>query len=236
MDLRQLGWHLLDDPVEPQEEKLCLMLASPVGLSFAEWLALLGAAQPLRRHILLLGVAGPAERARLLRLGFGDVLGLEFSLAEVEARALRVDLLAGAMSRFRQIGQLQLDLLARDGLVASRPVGLHPREFAILWRLADLPGLAVSVLDLLSDVWRMRFRPETNTVAVHVCRVRAKLRLAGLCGLIETMPDGSYRLALENAAAPLPFVALTDDLGLDGYLRLSEEHSNKQQQDERHEA
>lgn len=140
---------------------------------------------------------------------------------------------AQAVPRCRQVGQLRLDLLRRDAVVAGRSLGLHPREFALLWRLADAPGLPVSASALIGDVWRMAFRPETNSLAVHVSRLRAKLRLAGLDGVIETLPDGSYRLTcgLAPFRPTLPVAAATGNLALDAYLRLGEERSEQQQPD-----
>ena len=99
-------------------------------------------------------------------------------------------------------------------------MGLHPREFLLLWRLADDPGRAVAASQLRGDVWRLAFRPETNSLAVHVSRLRAKLRIAGLDGLIQTLPGGAYRLAGELLR---PGLALPADLGLDAHLRLGEE-------------
>ena len=107
----------------------------------------------------------------------------------------------------------------RDAFVAGRGAGLHPREFLLLWRLAEEPGSAVPASELRSDVWRLAFRPETNSLAVHVSRLRSKLRTAGLDGLIETVADGGYRLAEEILR---PAIALHDG-GLDAHLRLGEE-------------
>jgi two-component system, OmpR family, response regulator len=156
---------------------------------FADWLL-----QPQRALVLLTGVDDADAKARLLRLGFGDVVDSQTSLREIEARAMRIAAHAGALPRTRQIGQLRLDLFARDGFVGGRPLGLHPREFALVWRLADSPGVAVSKKALVRDVWRMAHVPDTNSLAVHVFRLRAKLIVAGLEGLIKTALAGGYYL------------------------------------------
>ncbi|WP_374284777.1 winged helix-turn-helix domain-containing protein [Novosphingobium sp.] len=219
-DLRRLGWRLTERVRTAGDDELHPLLAMPHGLAFAEWLALTGAAPRRRARILMLGVGCSEERARLLRLGFGDALPPGAQLEEVEARALQRIERAGALPRHRQLGALRLDLLARDGMLAGRGLALHPREFALLWRLSDEPGTPVSAEVLLRDVWRLSFRPETNSLAVHISRLRAKLRVAGLDGLIETLPDGAYRLA-QPGALPLP--PASGKLALDGYLRLGEE-------------
>ena len=131
-------------------------------------------------------------------------MGSQTSLREIEARAMRIAAHARALPRTRDIGPLRLDLFARDGFVAHRALGLHPREFALVWRLAETPGVAVSKKALVRDVWRMAHVPDTNSLAVHVFRLRAKLAIAGLAGLIKTEPGGGYRL---DRVAPVADVA-----------------------------
>lgn len=235
-DLRRLGWQLLEARGACGEGESHPLLVRPEGLVFAEWLKLCGTTPSERKWTVMLGVADGQERARLLRLGFGDALSQGASLEELEQRVLRLAEQAQALPRSRRHGPLQLDLLAREAFVAGRAVGLHPREFALLWRLAESAGEPVGPGELLGDVWRLTFRPETNSLAVHISRLRAKLRLSGADGLIETMPDGAYRLTDRQAPAlPLP----TGNLLLDDPERLREESgedSLRMRQDDNHAA
>ncbi len=96
------------------------------------------------------------------------------------------------LPRFRAVGEVTLDLFHRDGRVDDHWLGFHPREFELFWRLAETPGKRVSKRQLLSEVWRINFEPETNSVAVHVARVRSKLEAYGLTALLATHPDGGY--------------------------------------------
>lgn len=105
--------------------------------------------------------------------------------------------------RFREAGEVTLDLFHRDGRVDDRWLGFHPREFELLWRLAEQPGQRVSKRQLLSEVWRINFEPETNSVAVHVARVRSKLEPFGLTPILATHPDGGYYLNVP--ANPIDF-------------------------------
>ncbi|MEN9683983.1 MAG: hypothetical protein RLZZ427_1734 [Pseudomonadota bacterium] len=234
-DLRRLGWRLLDAPARAG------VLLQPRS---AQPVPLLIPHDALRRYwrrfdlvdpalcdwVLVLGVADPDERARLLRRGFGDAMADDPDplgmIHEVEARALRLIARANAVPRWRRIGAVQLDLLARDAIVAGRVVGLHPREFALLWRLADQPGCAVPPAALLGDVWRLTFRPETNSLAVHISRLRTKLRLVGIVGLIETQADGGYRLVCpgDDASEDEEQGAAAKQFALDAYVRLGKEH------------
>ena len=98
------------------------------------------------------------------------------------------------MPRHVRAGPVMLDLFHRDGNVAGDWLGLHPREFELLWRLAESPRQRLSRRRLLAEVWRINHDPETNRVEVHVARVRAKLRVFGLSWLIATDPEGGYLL------------------------------------------
>jgi two-component system, OmpR family, response regulator len=99
------------------------------------------------------------------------------------------------VARRRELGPVTLDLLHRDARAGRGWLSLHPREFELLWRLAEQPGERVSRARLLREVWRLDFEPGTNTVEVHVSRLRAKLAGAGIAGLVETDPQGGYRLS-----------------------------------------
>lgn len=216
-DLREHGWRL--EPVEtPSDDPVFPVLLSD--LSFA--LAL--RSRRARAGIALVGVAEPIERAHMLALGFGEVLAPSTSLAELAERLRRLTRALAAVPRRRQHGRLQLDLLVREGYVSDRRLGLHPREFALLWRLAETPGEPVSADGLLSEIWQLNFKPQTNSLAVHVCRLRAKLAVAGLAQIIRTAPSGSYVLAagaVVTEPAGCAATALSGDVsGLDEHVRI----------------
>ncbi|KUO51492.1 MAG: hypothetical protein APF78_03985 [Sphingomonadales bacterium BRH_c3] len=96
--------------------------------------------------------------------------------------------------RFIEVGDVTLDLFHRDGRVDDRWLHLHPREFELLWRLALSPGQPLTRKQLLAEVWRIKQEPGTNSVAVHVARVRGKLGQFGLGWMLVTHPEGGYYL------------------------------------------
>jgi len=187
-DLRKQGWTLAAQP--PGE--VCLV-DMRFGRSGGR------SVQPGRECdpalCLFLGVTSGPERARLLESGAGDAIATA-ALPEIAARARRIAEGRDRLPRYRAAGPLTLDLLHRDARRADRWLALHPREFGLLWRLAERPGECVSRASLLREVWRIEFEPGTNTVEVHVSRLRAKLAAAGLRELVETAPRGGYRVAL----------------------------------------
>lgn len=193
-DLRRCGWRLLVDQGAGLGHAPLLVYRP--ALTTSNWLGLLGRqGGGLRGRMVLIGIGDPGERGRLLKLGFGDVVSSGVTLDELDVRAGRIAAQADLMPRRRQCGPLLLDLFVRDAFVGSRPLGLHPREFSLLWRLVELAGQPVAKQALVADVWRLGHVPETNSIAVHVSRLRAKLALAGLEDLIETVPGEGYRLA-----------------------------------------
>jgi len=97
------------------------------------------------------------------------------------------------IARWLDAGPLRLDLFHRDACIRGRWLALHPREFALLWRLAETPGRTVSQRALLADVWRLSFEPGSNRVAVHIARLRRKLAPHGLDAMVATDGPG-YRL------------------------------------------
>lgn len=198
-DLRRFGWSH-DDRAQ----------AGP-----GTWIAIATVAKsgmlafPDRRDLtVLLGVADSIRRARLLAAGFGEVVGPDIIVDELAMRADRLLKRSRLLPRERLVSGLRLDLLTREAYAGRQALGLYPREFALLWRLAEEPGEPVSKRALLSDVWELGFEPETNSLAVHVSRLRRKLADQGITRLIETEADGGYRLSpsafmLHEAYSPL---------------------------------
>lgn len=102
------------------------------------------------------------------------------------------------LPRFIQLGCLRLDLFHRDAKIAKQWARLHPREFEVLWRLAETPGQTLSRRKLLADVWRLDYDGESNRVEVNISRIRSKLHVFKLAWMIETNPEGGYRLITET--------------------------------------
>ena len=162
-------------------------------------------------------VGEPGERAALLALGCAEALPASVGLRELAARARRVDEMFGLLPRWRELGPLTLDLFHRDARHGHRWLHLHPREFGVLWRLSDTPGQRVTRRDLLEDVWRLSHDPQTNSVEVHISRLRAKLAAAGCAHLVATVPEGGYRLTSDQ---PLMFARQPAEAdALDRYVR-----------------
>jgi len=215
-DLRRFGWTLCDGVSGCRAECRHVLIADVGELSAQKRADMAEADRPAWR-LIMLGVEQAAERADLLRLGCAEALQAKISVRELEARTSRVNEMFGMLPRWRTIGPLTLDLFHRDCRHGSQWLGLHPREFGLIWRLSDTPGLQVTRRQLLEDVWRLNHEPETNSVEVHVSRLRSKLAQAGCADLIQTVPEGGYRLVEDNILTPVKTEPQAD--ALDRYLR-----------------
>jgi len=215
-DLRLLGWELAARDGGPAHP--CVFDGRERSRP-SDWRRL-----PHAALTIAVGVACGEERTAMLAAGLGEALPMQVALGELSVRMSRLALGAGALPRKRRIGPIVLDLLHRDALFESggadgRWLALHPREFALLWRLADAPGERVPRERLLTDVWRLEHMPATNSLEVHISRLRAKLAVARAAWLVVTDPRGGYRLACANretgwtASAPIPTLADADPSG-----------------------
>ncbi|NWK95448.1 transcriptional regulator [Sphingobium lactosutens] len=141
--------------------------------------------------ILWQGVDDPAERARALEGGVHDVVGPWMHEAETVARIVR---LVQVRQPQLALGDLLIHLMDRRVTRAGRPVSLLAREYALLLYLARRPGEAVSRVELLRAVWRLDFDPGTNSVEVHMLRLRAKLDRGFPRPMLLTVKGQGYML------------------------------------------
>jgi len=80
------------------------------------------------------------------------------------------------LPRFLVCGDLTLDYLYRDVRIDTEWVRLSPREFDLVWYLVGQSGNVVSTSAIWKEVWRDEPVPNSNSIAVHISRIRTKLR------------------------------------------------------------
>jgi two-component system copper resistance phosphate regulon response regulator CusR len=134
------------------------------------------------------------DRVQGLNLGADDYIVKPFEFSELVAR-LRAVLRRSYRGEPVQIGDLSLDPQVRRVQRNGQTIDLTPREFDVLWVLAQAGGRPVSQKELLSRVWAIDFDPETKHVEVHVHRLRKKLGAGGRIQ-IDTVYGEGYRLRL----------------------------------------
>jgi DNA-binding response OmpR family regulator len=116
------------------------------------------------------------DRVAGLDLGADDYVPKPFAIDELVARMrARLRPHADATQTKLNVGDLELDLIARRARLTGKIVELTTREFALLEMLMRHAGQAVSRSDLLSNVWGLDFDPRSNLVDVYIRYLRRKL-------------------------------------------------------------
>ncbi len=143
-------------------------------------ISLVKRARAARRElpVLFLSAKGSVEdRVRGLQAGGDDYLTKPFAFSELLARVQALIRRATAAPEATRLtaGDVSLDLVSRAVTCAGAPVGLQPREFALLAFLLRHAGRPVSKTMILEHVWDYSFDPQTNVVDVVMSRLRAKI-------------------------------------------------------------
>jgi DNA-binding response OmpR family regulator len=129
--------------------------------------------------IMLTAKGEETDRILGLQLGADDYVTKPFSPREVVARVQAVLRRAGN-AQTPPGGALVFDDLTIDGRsrVVTRggePVHLTRKEFDLLFHLASRPGGTFTRSQLLEDVWDFAWDGDTQTVTVHIRRLRQKI-------------------------------------------------------------
>jgi len=163
------------------------------GLSMVEALRKLGDNTP----VLFLSALGEIhDRVSGLNAGGDDYLVKPYALAElvarVEALARRKE--SGGVQTLLKIGDLEMDLIAREVRRAGVEIDLQPREFQLLEFLMRHGGQSVTRTMLLEKVWEYHFDPQTNVIDVHISRLRGKIDKGFDKPMLQTVRGAGYRL------------------------------------------
>ena len=157
----------------------------------------------LHTPILML-TARDAVEARIAGLDSGadDYLTKPFDLGELLAR-LRALIRRGAQPVRRSsvsVGDLRLDMKARQAFRDGRPILLTAREYALLEHLALHAGEVVGRADIAEHVWDSTYEAQSNVIDVCIQRLRRKIDRPGMPSSIVTRRGEGYMLL--GAAAP----------------------------------
>lgn len=114
---------------------------------------------------------------RTLDAGADDYLVKPFSVDQLEARVRAVLRRTGGEGRQGplMVGDLAIDVAAREARLDGEPIDLSPKEFDVLRFLAERVGEVVSKRELLAEVWRQPYGGSEKTVDVHISWLRKKL-------------------------------------------------------------
>jgi two-component system, OmpR family, KDP operon response regulator KdpE len=146
--------------------------------------------------IVLSAVGDESEKVAALDAGADDYVtkpfGLDELLARLRAALRRVD---GAAEPVFEVGELRVDLAAREVTFAGAPVQLTPHEFALLALLARNEGKLLTHRAILEEVWGHAYNAESHYLHVYVSQLRRKLEPEpSRPRYILTEPGAGYRL------------------------------------------
>ncbi|MGF6920541.1 response regulator [Paraburkholderia sp. 40] len=136
------------------------------------------------------------DRVKGLQTGGDDYLTKPFALTELLARVgALIRRATGATEPTRLVvGELTLDLLAREVSRGDHRLDLQPRELSLLEYLMRNANRPVSKTMILEHVWDYSFEPQTNVVDVLVCRLRNKVDRDFPVKMIHTIRGVGYVL------------------------------------------
>jgi DNA-binding response OmpR family regulator len=174
-----------------------------LGLPDGDGLVVLTAARRTRKAlpILILTARDAVEdRVAGLNAGADDYLTKPFAMTELIARIkalLRRP--GGVLGITLEAGNLRLDTVGRELMVAGRPVHLSRRELAILEQMLRRFGRTVPKAVLEEKLYGIDEEPDSNTIPVHVHHLRRQLQTAGASLAIHTIRGVGYILAETRA-------------------------------------
>ncbi|RJQ25844.1 MAG: DNA-binding response regulator [Peptococcaceae bacterium] len=153
--------------------------------------------------IMLTAREAEIDRVLGLELGADDYVVKPFSPRELVARVKAVLRRTGKVEeqgerkdkiKVLHYSNITIDPSSRAVAVLDQPVSLTPKEFELLYYMANSPGRVFSREKLLEAVWGYEFFGDARTVDTHVNRLREKLaRVSGSPSFITTVWGVGYK-------------------------------------------
>jgi DNA-binding response OmpR family regulator len=141
--------------------------------------------------LMLSAKDGEYDQADGLDYGADDYLTKPFSFVVLLARLRAlVRRKLPARPAIMTVGEVTLDPATHEVERAGSPVGLTPREYALLEYFLRHPGRVVSKTELLDNVWDASEDTDPNAVEVYVGYLRRKVGR----GVLLTVRGAGYRL------------------------------------------
>ncbi len=154
--------------------------------------------------IIVLSARGQ-ERDKIAALDAGadDYLTKPFGVGELLAR-IRVALRHAQQAAdtdeqsLFEVGDLKVDLIRRQVIVANEEVHLTPIEYNLLKTLVQHAGKVVTQTQLLKEVWGPAYVAESHYLRVYMSQLRRKIEVdPARPRYLLTEPGVGYRLKVE---------------------------------------
>lgn len=129
--------------------------------------------------ILLTAKTADMDKLMGFESGADDYITKPFNILELKARIRSLLRRAGQSStsvgNLLTIGNITLDLDARNAYRSGEPVDLTAKEFDVIEFLMKNPNHVYSRESLLDTIWVYEYRSDIRTLDVHIRRLREKL-------------------------------------------------------------
>lgn len=150
--------------------------------------------------VFLSALGEELDRVQGLRIGGDDYIVKPFSprelMARIEAILRRTKPLASTQPQdMLQFGNLRIDARGRAVYVNGEEITLTPKEFELLYFLAQHEGQVFSREQLLNQIWGFDYSGQERTVDTHVKTIRIKLKAEG--ERIKTVWGVGYKFEAE---------------------------------------
>ena len=140
-----------------------------------------------------------SDRIAGLKFGADDYVVKPFALEELMARVEAVIRRHRGRGESRLVvGDVAIDLSQGTAERAGRPLALTGYEFRILAALMRNRGRLVTYAQLAEAVWSADGGPGSNSLEVHVSRIRQKLEAGGEPRVVHTVRGIGYRFSPEG--------------------------------------
>lgn len=144
--------------------------------------------------IMITAKGEESSRLRGFEAGADDYVTKPFSPREVVARVKAILKRASATAYLEaesqkdliELPHLRIEHLAHRVLADGKEVNLRPKEYDLLYYLAQSPDRVFSREQLLKDVWQYDYFGDLRTVDTHIKRLREKLK--------EVSPDAAQMI------------------------------------------
>lgn len=177
---------------------LDVMLPGKDGFSVARELRAKGRTTPI---LMLTARDAIPDRVAGLDAGADDYLVKPFALSELLARLRALDRrarMSASEPHVLRVGDLELDLRAREARRQGRRIELTAKEFALLEALMRHPGQVLTRSQLLDMVWHYDAAIESNIVDTYIHYLRTKVDKDFEPKLIRTVRGAGYAIRDER--------------------------------------
>ncbi len=156
----------------------------------------------LKTPVIILSAKGSVEdRVKGLQAGGDDYLTKPFAFSELLARIQALIRRSSDQTEPTRlvVGEIAMDLIAREVVRAGKKIDLQPLEFSLLEYLMRNAGRVVSKTMIMEHVWDYYFDPQTNVVESRIYKLREKIDKNFPTKMIHTVRGVGYVLKQETA-------------------------------------